>query len=133
MPESISGTSVYLMPGMSIEISSSLGLRNTYGWFAAQVLPEEYFSDLTYVGDILRGFVVEDTRNGTIASSSRDGTSVIYTHKRVTSNAIWFFAVDGKHRGLVNVISVPIHDHSSVFQGGPAYGTYFDDDVTEVR
>ena len=29
----------------------------------------------------------------------------------------------------VKVISVPIHDHTTIVHGGPAYGTYFDDDI----
>ena len=93
---------------------------------------ERDFRDITYVGDITRGFVLEDTRNGELTLTNDDvGTSVTYTHKRPISNSIWFFAVTGE-RGLVNVISVPIHDHSSVVMGGPAYGTYFDDDVKRV-
>ena len=72
---------------------------------------------------------IEDERNGTLhLASDERGTVVIYTHKRVASNAIWFFAISGE-RGLVNVISVPIHDHSTIVHGGPAYGTYFDDDT----
>ena len=117
------------MPGMSVKIKSPLTSKNDFGWFAADEIPGGYFSDLTYVGEITRGFVVEDTRNGTIQPAPDDeGAAIIYTHRRVAENAIWFFSVSGE-RGLVNVISVPIHDHSSVVHGGPAYGTYFDDDV----
>ena len=129
MPEPISGTSVYLMPGMSVKITSTLSSRNDYGWFAAQEIPPGHFDDLTYVStNIVNGFVVEDTRNGTITDAGEDTTSVIYTHKRISENAIWFFSMSGE-RGLVNVISVPIHDHSTIVHGGPAYGTYFDDDT----
>lgn len=129
MSNPISGTSVYLMPGMSVKLRSSLSNRNNFGYFAAKSIPAGYFSDITNVGSILNGFVVEDERNGTITSASDEpGAVVIYTHKRVATNAIWFFASTGE-RGLINVISVPIHDHSTIVQGGPAYGTYFDDDT----
>jgi len=130
MADPISGTSVYLTPGMSIRIKSSLTNRNSFGWFVATKIPGGYFEDSPYVSDIERGFVVEDTRNGTITpDSDEESASVIYTHKRVAENAIWFFSIDGQARGLVNVISVPIHDHSTIVHGGPAYGTYFDDDI----
>ena len=127
MPDPISGTSIYLIPGQSVKLRSNTSIKNSFGWFAAQI-PPGHFSDLTYVSDIINGFVVEDTRIGTIVKATDEkSASVVYTHKRVASNAIWFFSAD-EQRGLVNVISVPIHDHSSVVHGGPAYGTYFDDD-----
>ena len=130
MPDPISGVAVYLIPGMSVKLTSSLSNRNNFGYFAAQTIPDGYFGDMTYVSDILRGFVVEDERNGVLsAAPDEQGTVIIYTHKRIAANAIWFFAVSGE-RGLVNVISVPIHDHSTIVHGGPAYGTYFDDDIT---
>lgn len=129
MADPISGTSIYLMPGMSVKLKSPLNVRNSFGWFAAENIPNGYFTDMTYVSSITRGFVVEDTRVGTIVGAiDEQSTSVIYTHKRVSENAIWFFSITGE-RGLVNVISVPIHDHSSIVHGGPAYGTYFDDDT----
>jgi len=128
MSESISGTSIYLVPGMSVKLKSSLGIKNLYGKFAAREIPPGHFKDLTYVSKIIRGFVVEDTRNGTIKEASDEEAAVIvYTHRRVAPNAIWFFSTNGE-RGLVNVISVPIHDHSTIVHGGPAYGTYYDDD-----
>lgn len=128
MADPISGTSIYLTPGMSYKLKSSLGVKNTYGWFASKEIPPGHFADLTYVSGIIRGFVVEDNRNGTIVEASdEEAAAVIYTHRRVASNAIWFFATSGE-RGLVNVISVPIHDHSTIVHGGPAYGTYYDDD-----
>ena len=130
MADPISGTSIYMTPGMSVKLKSSLTNRNSFGWFAAQKIPGGYFEDLTYVSAIERGFVVEDTRNGIIVPATDEvSASVIYTHNRVAENAIWFFSIDGKSRGLVNVISVPIHDHSTIVHGGPAYGTYFDDDI----
>jgi len=129
MPDFISGVAVYLIPGMSVKLTSGLTNRNNFGYFAAEKVPPGYFTDMTYVGDITKGFVVEDKRNGSlsIAQDETEGTVVVYTHNRVAPNAIWFFAVSGE-RGLVNVISVPIHDHSTIVHGGPAYGTYYDDD-----
>jgi len=134
MADSITGVAVYLMPGMSVKLKSSLTNRNNFGYFAAEEIPRGYFSDMTNVSTITRGFVVEDERNGIISEATdEEGTVVIYTHKRIAANTIWFFGVGSKVRGLVNVISVPIHDHSSIVMGGPAYGTYFDDDVERVE
>jgi hypothetical protein len=129
MSDPITGTSIYLMPGMSVKLKSPINSRNNFGWFVATEIPRGHFDDLSYVGEITRGFVVEDTRNGTlIPAPDETAAAVIYTHKRLSTNAIWFFALSGE-RGLVNVISVPIHDHSTIVHGGPAYGTYFDDDI----
>jgi hypothetical protein len=44
-------------------------------------------------------------------------------------NKVYFLSRTGE-KGVVDIISVPIHDHSSVVTGGPAYGTYFTDDET---
>lgn len=130
MPDNISGVAVYLIPGMSVKLTSSLSNRNNFGYFAAETIPPGYFKDMANVSDILNGYVVEDERNGEIKiAEDEEGAVVIYTHKRVAPNAIWFFSISGE-RGLVNVVSVPIHDHSTIVHGGPAYGTYFDDDVT---
>ncbi len=129
MADPITGTSVYLMPGMSVKLRSGRTSRNDFGWFVAKEIPPGHFTDMTYVSGITRGFVVEDTRNGVIVEASdEEDAAVIYTHKRVSTNSIWFFAISGE-RGLINVISVPIHDHSTIVHGGPAYGTYFDDDI----
>ena len=130
MAEPISGTSVYLMPGMTVKIKSPINNNNNFGWFAATEIPNGYFEDMTNVSpEPIRGFVVEDRRVGDIVEAEdEEGTAVLYTHKRIESNAIWFFSFSGE-RGLVNVISVPIHDHSSIVHGGPSYGTYFDDDA----
>jgi len=129
MADPITGTSVYLMPGMSVKLRSGRTSRNDFGWFVAKEIPTGHFSDMTYVSDIIRGFVVEDKRNGVIVEASdEEDAAVIYTHKRVATNSIWFYAISGE-RGLINVISVPIHDHSTIVHGGPAYGTYFDDDI----
>jgi hypothetical protein len=52
---------------------------------------------------------------------------IVYTHKKSAKQFILFYA-DTPEMGMVSVVPMPIHDHSSVVQGGPAYGTYFSDD-----
>ena len=118
------GKAIYLLPGMSYKIKSTLTEMNNMGYFPRQV-------NVTLYGDdrpVKRGFVVKDIDVGDIEETSENEVAVIYTHKRPEKNEIWFFALTGE-RGLIEVISVPIHDHSSIMQGGPAYGTYFSDDI----
>ena len=126
----ITEVSVYLLPGMSVTISAPLTSYNFGGWFARlDPLPEKYFGEGAKASlTLTRGFTVMDPEVGTIVEEGA-GASVTYTHKKAMTNAIWFFARTGE-RAVVNVISVPIHDHSNIVQGGPAFGTYFNDDST---
>lgn len=129
MSESVTGTAVYLTPGMQIKISAPINGRNSQGYFARiEDLPENYFEDIANSSvKLTRGFAVENRDVGEIIATDTEEPAVIYKHKQPYGNAIWFFARTGE-RGLVKVISVPIHDHSTIVHGGPAYGTYFDDD-----
>jgi len=129
--EEISSSSVYLIPGQQIQIKIPLSKRETSGYFVrlGDDPPPGYFDDRPNASDLIRGFVVEDELVGGISPTDRDEASVVYTHKQPYKNAIWFFAQTGEI-GLLNIIAVPIHDHSTIVHGGPAYGTYFDDDIT---
>ena len=131
MADAINGIAVYLVPGMQIKIKAPVYGRNQQGFFARlDKVPDSYFEDASNAQTTPeRGFCVENTTVGTIiADPDEEAASVIYTHKQPYPNAIWFFARTGE-RGLVKVISVPVHDHSTIVHGGPAYGTYFDDDI----
>lgn len=123
--------SVYMIPGQSVRIAIPAGTeryRSSNGFYVrlGTEPPEGYFTDMN-PSDMLRGFVSENKNVGTLSETSATEAAVIYTHRRSEKNAIWFFAQTGEI-ALVDIISVPIHDHSSIVQGGPAYGTYFDDD-----
>ena len=74
--------------------------------------------------ELIRGFGVTYSNVGTITEYKEDEISVVYEHKQPKENVIWFFALTGEY-GILRVSSVPVHDHSSIVQGGPAYGTYF--------
>ena len=131
MVDSLTSTSVYLMPGMALKISCPVSTKNANGYFAmTDKPPASYFPNKPSGADLTleRGFIVEDTNVGTIAPSSESALAVIYTHKKPASNAIWFFAKTGE-TAIINIITVPIHDHSTIVHGGPAYGSYFDDDL----
>jgi len=130
MPEPVSAVAVYLIPGMTAKIKMPVSYENDNGFAALPgFAPPMYFpakkkEDLALVN----GFIVEDINVGTIKIHEEDSLSVTYTHSKPYPNAIWWFGVYGE-RALVNIITVPIHDHSTIVHGGPAYGTYYDDDL----
>ena len=129
MADNISALAIYLLPGLSIKIKVPIMPRNNTGFWALEGSepPNGYFDDMLNVSEMTRGFVVEDEQIGSLsASTGAAEAAVIYTHKKPAKNAIWFFSATGEV-GLINIITVPIHDHSSIIQGGPAFGTYFDD------
>ena len=129
MADNISALAIYLLPGISIKIKISISPRSASGFWAMQgnEPPVGYFRDMPNVSEMYRGFVVEDETIGGLSSNTGAAeVAVIYTHKKPARNAIWFFSATGEI-GLINIITVPIHDHSSILQGGPAFGTYFDD------
>lgn len=69
---------------------------------------------------------VSDTAIGTIEDKS-DGTA-IYTQKALGENTITFTkagATTGStFTGKATAVGIPIHDHSSLGEGGPAFGVY---------
>ena len=133
MADPVAGLAVYLQPGMSIKIKAPVDTRDHFGWFAATTPPSTFFDTLPrstfkQEGALLNGFSVEDSDVGNITQANdEEGAAVVYTHRVGSENAIWFFSLTGEI-GLIKIIAVPVHDHSSIVQGGPAYGTYFDDD-----
>jgi len=136
--EPVKGTAVYMQPGMSIEVRAPINTRDYFGWFSETEPPPTFFDDLPKStwkrqGRLIRGFSLENEDVGEITESSdSDGAAVKYTHMVGSENAIWYFARFGQI-GVVKIIHVPIHDHSSIVQGGPAYGTYFDDDEGAIN
>jgi len=130
MASEISSTSVYLIPGQTLKIKIPITNKESNGYFVKLGTdpPPGYFNDRPNASEMKRGFVVEDERVGTIEITETAEAAILYSHKQPYKNAIWFFAQTGEI-GLMNVIAVPIHDHSTIVHGGPAYGTYFDDDI----
>jgi len=73
------------------------------------------------------GFVSEDISVGTITESpDAVGLKVRYTHLVSKENRIYFFSANNDVY-IISLISIPIHTHESIEQGGPAYGTYMAD------
>lgn len=116
-------SSVYLLPGMSVKLDvSHFFVRNS------SVL-HRYSDGSTKSIVLTNGFVVDNENVGKL--TALEGPSVIYKHNRFEYNIITFYALTGE-KGRVYVMSVPVHDHSSIVAGGPAYGTYFSDDQTVI-
>lgn len=125
----LSGSSIYLLPGMRVKILSELTPKNNMGYRAKSGSVKHAFSNgETREVDLLRGFLVEDETVGEISATDKQEVGIWYTHNRPERNLIWFYAETIEYRGYVDIIAVPIHDHSTIVQGGPAYGTYFADD-----
>lgn len=115
-------TSIYLLPGMSAKLKA-LG-----GYFVALGTKKIVVDGGTQELSLVNGFGVQYEDVGTLEPISNE-PAVRYTHKKFGLNKIYFFARTGEI-SIVDVIAVPIHDHSSIVTGGPAYGTYFTDDET---
>ena len=82
---------------------------------------------------LANGFVVEDEIVGKIDKPHDDKVAIDYKHLLPASNVIWFYSYTGER---VRMAATPmlVHDHATISQGGPAYGTYFsyvDDTTTE--
>lgn len=75
----------------------------------------------------IRGFVSENEGIGTIEVVDYDNISARYLHNKPYPNRILFFSINDANIYTVSIIAIPIHDHSSISQGGPAYGTYYTD------
>lgn len=117
----INSASVYLLPGMSIKIKALKHFVRT------EDVMHEHLDGSVKSRSLERGFLVDREDVGEVVPSDQEEASVLYKHKKFAENVITFYARTGEI-GKVFVISVPIHDHSSIITGGPAYGTYFTDD-----
>lgn len=94
------------------------------------VFPKEKDKTVRIAGqdrEHILGFVSENILVGTIEPvDGTDELKVKYKHLQSASNRIYFFtAYNAVH--VISIISMQIHDHSSIYQGGPAYGTYASD------
>lgn len=122
MPTAQGNTAIYLLPGMQARLIAP-GFWVGTGDRKRMLETGEYETV-----SLINGFSVENTDVGTIEPGDTPN-SVVYTHKKFALNKVTFFASTGEI-GEIDIIAVPIHDHSSVVTGGPAFGTYFTDDET---
>ena len=122
-----SQVAVYLIPGMYADFWIPVDSNNNFAMFPTKA-GELVINGVTH--KVTNGFFVENEEVGEITKELTDGKfGVEYWHKKPEENSIWFISADPAVRVLFSVLAVPIHDHSSIVQGGPAYGTYFSDDI----
>lgn len=84
-------------------------------------------NDIKHNGEVrenFNGFWLESIEVGEIVKRHTDKVAIDYRHILPVSNVIWFYAITGE-RVRMAAIPMIVHDHSSIAQGGPAYGTYF--------
>ncbi len=111
----VSTTSYVVAVGELIQVS----LHDEYGWYANT-------SDVYFNGEfktLVNGYLLSDESLGTLTAVPGGEAAITYAHERYGAQEIWFFGSNGE-TAVVNLMGVPIHDHSSIHQGGPAYGTY---------
>lgn len=127
MARNVSTTSIYLLAGMRAEFSIPRNDKNPKNAFASK--NTEYAAEDGTTRDLSQtnGFYVEDEDVGEIEEVATDKVAVTYLHKKAEKNTIWFVAANQTDLARFDIIAVPIHDHSTIVQGGPAYGTYFSD------
>ena len=117
---------VYLLPGMQIKVT----VPDFYVGHGERKIEK---SDGTVEPRTLEnGYLLEDPIVGTLTKVDNE-PAIIYSHKKFASNKIVFYGRNPGETGTISVISVPIHSHDSIIGGGPAFGTYFSDDETQVN
>lgn len=122
-----SQASLYLIPGMKAELWIPINDYNNTAMFPTK---SDTYKAGTKIYTLMNGFYEEsDDTVGKLTRVLTDKFGVEYWHKKPERNAIWFISAHPNIKILWNIISVPIHDHASIVQGGPAYGTYFSDDI----
>lgn len=125
---SYNAATISLPSGHYIDISVPVFPKERQGAFPKPA------SELVRVHGELRehvlGFVSEDELVGTISALNESVLKVRYTHLQSRENRIHFFTANNEQH-IISIISIPIHTHGSIEQGGPAYGTYIADVVKE--
>lgn len=85
--------------------------------------------------DLVKGFRVADTDMGDLTTNAENWNCVNYIHKRAGTQVVEFTEDMFRRRSYIQVSgNIPLHDHASVPQGGPAYATYYseiEDDAGE--
>ena len=76
------------------------------------------------------GFWVENEDIGAIIAVSSEKLAATYKQKIYGENTVWFYSHTGE-RVRVQIVMMAPHDHSSISEGGPAYGTYYSEVVQE--
>lgn len=121
-------TTLSMTQGTYIEISVPVDQESGQGEF---MRPEE--DKVNFGGESkshILGFISEFESVGTVEEIQGTALKIKYTHLQSKPNRVIFFSVDNDQH-TISIVAMPIHDHSSMYQGGPAYGTYAYDKPVE--
>jgi hypothetical protein len=125
--EGQSSYSISVPAGTQLKIRVPVDLSFGQGFFPSE--EDTMFIDGKEL-TLVNGFAVANPLVGTLSnvpSALRTGDpEVLYTHLKQKENKIYFFSANRIYQ-TVDILNIPIHDHSSIVQGGPAFGTYFTD------
>ena len=124
--EATASMSVFMIPGMTMELETEVDAAEGSRGLGVFVYPENTIRFANKTLTLTNGWAQLNESVGKIDPIANT-TKVRYTHKRPEKNTIYFFSATGEV-GIISIVAVPIHDHSSIVQGGPAYGSYFSDD-----
>lgn len=121
---------INLIPGMTIEVGIVMDIGEGGRGMGAFISPSTTKTHDGKTYNLVNGFAVEDDTVGSIEPISGK-PAVKYTHHKPEKNKIYFWSFE-EWLVALSIVGVSIHDHSSIIQGGPAFGTYFtDDEVVE--
>jgi hypothetical protein len=125
MLEGQNNYTVSIPAGVSLKVSVPIDLEIGYGFFPTTETSVEFFGKTI---QLISGFGVLDEDVGDLIKSTNvDGNpEVIYRHNKQAKNKIYFVSDNNIYQTL-SIVNIPLHDHSSVDQGGPAFGTYYVD------
>ena len=124
-----SAIAIYLLPGMKADIYVPLDTNHNTAEYPTKL------STVSVQGvtkPLVNGFYLANENVGVIEraldTQNDVGFGIRYWHKKPEENTIVYVTNKSGLTFTCSIVSVPIHDHSSIVQGGPAYGTYFSDD-----
>lgn len=122
--------SISLTPGMTLEIKIPVSVDS--GGYPNGSFPSLY-NEINMAGSektLMNGYSVENDIVGHLELMD-DGISIRYVHEKPYPNRIFYHPVVSEDVYVISIVAVTVHDHSSMSQGGPAYGTYFTDYTPE--
>jgi hypothetical protein len=119
---SVTNISVYFNPGETYTIYVPVNMKNNGGFFPRKEPIKDQNGNLRA---LINGFYIENDEVGEI-SPVANKVAIKYKHNYPADNTIYFHSLTGE-MCVISIGRVPVHDHSSIPMGGPAYGTYFSD------
>lgn len=116
--------SIVVSPGTKVKLTIPVSSNLPVGSFRSIETKKAWLGGEL---DMVSGFIVEDNTAGSIEPLGSNGgncVGVYYTQKTYSNNKVIYFG-SMLEEFTFNMVHIPIHDHSSLVQGGPAFGTYF--------